>query len=129
MAAIPAAADTGEPYDVFISYSWSRTGDDASWLRDELRRLGLRVFFDKDELMLSDLAENEIKTVLIQKLSAIVDRSRAWVVFAAAVRPYFGDGTITIDEALRRGAAMEVQGALVSGTGKHSKCVTWDNAW
>ena len=46
----------------------------------------MRVFFDKDELTLAGLADDQIKTVLIQRLSAIVRRSRSWVVFAAALR-------------------------------------------
>ena len=44
------------------------------------------MFFDKDELALAGLADDRIETVLIQRLSAIVRRSRSWVVFAAALR-------------------------------------------
>jgi len=111
--AIPIVPDDREPYDAFISYSWSRTEDGASWLRDELRRLGLRVFFDKDELTLAGVADDQVKTVLIQKLRAIVSRSRAWVVFAAALAPYAHDSTITDAQALTRGIAMDVNDVIV----------------
>jgi len=113
VAAIPTLPQAGDPYDVFISYSWSRTEDNASWLREKLKERGLRVFFDKDELTLAGLADDQIKTVLIQRLSAIVRRSRSWVVFAAALRQYSGDGTLTDAEAVARSVAMEVKGALV----------------
>jgi TIR domain-containing protein len=112
VAVIPELADGGEPYDVFISYSWSRTEDNASWLRDQLRSRGLRVFFDKDDLDISGVADVQLKTVLIQRLSANVKNSRAWVVFAAALRPFFLNGKMTEEEALKRGLAMEVNGAL-----------------
>jgi hypothetical protein len=112
VAAIPELADGGESYEVFISYSWSRTEDNASWLRDQLKSRGLRVFFDKDDLDISGIADAQLKTVLIQRLSAIVKNSLAWVVFAAALRPFFLDGKMTEEEALKRGLAMEVNGAL-----------------
>jgi hypothetical protein len=54
-----------------------------------------------------------VDTPLIQRLRAIARKWRAWVVFAAALVPYFQDDTITDDEAVRRGIAMRVDGVPV----------------
>ena len=105
--AIAAIAAPEEPFDVFISYIWGRTGDDAAWLRDELRSRGVRVFFDKDHLDVSQVPEQSIKRELIQRLRATVESARAWVVFAAELRPFALPEHMQHDEALRRGLAMQ----------------------
>jgi hypothetical protein len=101
------------PYDVFISYSWTRTAADAGWLRTELKSRGFRVFFDKDDLDISGVTDEQVKMLLIQRLTAIVQDSRAWVVFSAALRPLSLASELSLDDALKRGLAMEVGGAPV----------------
>ena len=70
-----------------------------------------RVFFDKDDLDVSNVADDQVKTVLIQRLTAIVSRARAWVVFAAALQPYFAGGDL--QEAIARGLATQVNDVVV----------------
>ena len=70
-----------------------------------------RVFFDKDDLDVSNVADDQVKTVLIQRLTAIVSRARAWVVFAAALQPYLAGGDL--QEAIARGLATQVNDVVV----------------
>jgi hypothetical protein len=59
------------------------------------------------------VADEQVKSVLIQRLTAIVQSSRAWVVFSAALRPLSLASQLSLDDALKRGLAMEVGGAPV----------------
>jgi hypothetical protein len=115
-AIAPAAV---QPFDVFISYSWTRTADDAAWLRERLRARGLRVFFDKDHLDVSRVGEEEVKPLLIAQLSATVAAARSWIVFAAELKPYYLPQGIDRAEALRRGLAMELEES-------HDELVAWN---
>lgn len=110
---LPPVAGDEAPFDVFISYSWTRTGDDASWLRDYLKARGVRVFFDKDALDVNGVAEQAVKRVLVHRLSTAVQTSKAWVVFAAALKPLFLPAEVSREDAIRQGVAMEVAGTAV----------------
>jgi hypothetical protein len=112
-APLPPVAGDEAPFDVFISYSWTRTADDASWLRDYLKARGVRVFFDKDALDVNGVAEQAVKRVLVHRLSRAVQTSKAWVVFAAALKPLFLAADVSREDAIRQGVAMEVAGTAV----------------
>jgi hypothetical protein len=113
MGAIPAGAAPTAPLDVFISYSWTRNAPDAQWLRDRLRAQGLSVFFDKDHLDVSRVPDDAVKHTLIAQLSATVAACRAWIVFAAALKPFDLPPGVDRAEALRRGLAMEIDNEVL----------------
>lgn len=102
-------------YDVFVSYKHSRHAADATSLVETLRRGGLTIWFDVDQLV----KKNETwisKPELVSTLQSAVQQSRLSVVFAAAMEAVALPPGMTKEAALATGDCMvdEENGALIA---------------
>ena len=94
--------------------SWSRTEADATWLRDELRKRGYVVCFDRDVFDFDSVPDEHRKQTMIEEITSAVKRARAWIAFAAAWQPFDLPEGMNEAEAVRRGLAMDTgRGHLV----------------
>ncbi|WP_218509741.1 toll/interleukin-1 receptor domain-containing protein [Variovorax sp. dw_308] len=109
-------------FDVFVSYSWIRTAEQANWLDEQLRSLGFRVFLDREYLNLGTIHDEGQKKYLIEKLVWAVRSSRACVLFAIRLRHYRPAPGLDEETAIQRGIAMR---AGDGGDGLSRLTVEW----
>ena len=102
-------------HDVFVSYKHRRDSAQAKKLVKALKRRGLRVWFDIDQLALKEEGRID-KAELVSTLTSAVRASRVSVIFAAAMEAVALLPGMTREEALATGDCMidEGTGTLIA---------------